>query len=74
MKIETIENEALRLSPAERAGLARKLLLSLESLNDDEINQAWLVEADRRARELDSGDVKPVSAEVVREKARALLR
>lgn len=34
----------------------------------------WLREAERRAKTLDSGAVAPVSAEQVREKARALLR
>jgi hypothetical protein len=39
-----------------------------------ELREAWLVEADRRARELDQGEVKPVPADEVRQKARALLR
>ncbi len=74
MNLKTIENEALRLSPEMRAKLAQKLLLSLDSLKDDELRQAWLVEAKRRARELDRGDVQPISAEEVRRKAKALLR
>ncbi len=74
MNMETLENEMLRLSPEERAHLARSLLVSLESLTEDEVSRSWLAEADRRARELDRGDVRPVSAETVREKARGLLR
>ena len=70
----TIEHEALGLPPEDRAKLARKLLLSLDSLSEDESNQVWLVEADRRARELDRGDVQPIAAEEVRKKARNLLR
>ena len=69
-----IEHEALGLPPEDRAKLARKLLLSLDSLSEDESNQVWLVEADRRARELDRGDVQPIAAEEVRKKARNLLR
>lgn len=74
MNLETIENEALRLSLGERAKLAQKLLISLDALSDEELHQSWLLEADRRARELDSGDATPVSAAEVRKKARALLR
>lgn len=74
MKLEQIENEALRLSEEERAALAQKLLLSLESLSEREIADDWLMEVQRRARELDDGTVQPVPAEEVRRKAQALLR
>jgi putative addiction module component (TIGR02574 family) len=74
MKLEQIENEALRLSEEERATLAQKLLLSLESLSEREIADDWLLEAQRRARELDDGSVQPVSSEEVRRKAQALLQ
>ena len=74
MELNRVEHEALRLPPEERAKLAHKLLLSLDALSEEELEQAWLVEADRRARELDRGEVLPVPAEEVRRKARALLR
>jgi putative addiction module component (TIGR02574 family) len=74
MEPKIVEQEALRLPPEERAKLAQKLLLSLEALSEVELDQAWLVEADRRARELDRGKLQPVPAEEVRRKARALLR
>jgi putative addiction module component (TIGR02574 family) len=74
MDPQTVENEALSLPQEDRAKLAQKLLLSLDSLSEEELNQTWLIEADRRARELDNGDVQPISAEEVRRKARALLR
>jgi putative addiction module component (TIGR02574 family) len=74
MEPRSVEHEALRLPPEERAKLAQKLLLSLETLSEEELEQAWLVEADRRARELDHGEVQPVPAEEVRRKARILLR
>ena len=70
----TIEHEALGLPPEDQAKLAQKLLLSLDSLSEDESDQVWPVEADRRARELDRGDVQPIAAEEVRKKARNLLR
>ena len=74
MDLQTVELEALRLPPEARAKLAQKLLLSLDTLSEEELGQAWLIEVDRRARELDRGDVQPISAEDVRRKARALLR
>ena len=70
----TIEHEALGLPPEDQAKLAQKLLLSLDSLSEDESDQVRPVEADRRARELDRGDVQPIAAEQVRKKARNLLR
>ena len=74
MDLHTVEQEALRLPPEDRAELAQKLLLSLDTLTEKELEQAWLIEADRRARELDLGEVQPISAEEVRRRARALLR
>ena len=74
MDPQTIEHEALGLPPDDRAKLAQKLLLSLDVLSEDESGQTWLIEADRRARELDRGDVQPISADEVRRKAKDLLR
>ena len=62
------------LSPNERAELAQKLLLSLDDPSEEDITQTWLSEAERRARELDRGEVQPISGEDVRRKARSLLR
>ena len=74
MKFNQIEAEALNLSKEERAELAQKLLLSLETPSEKEIAEDWLMEAQRRARDLDEGIVQPISAEEVRRKAQALLR
>ena len=74
MSFEQIENTALQLSEGERAKLAQKLLLSLDVLSESDIAEDWLIEAQRRARELDAGIVQPISAEEVRRKALALLR
>jgi len=74
MSIEQIEDKALQLSEGDRAKLAQKLLLSLDILSESEIAGDWLIEAQRRARELDADTVQPISAEEVRHKARALLR
>ena len=74
MKAETIRREALSLSVQERAELAEQLLSSLDALSESEIEQLWLLEAARRAAELDRGLMKRVAAEEVRRKAQALLK
>ena len=74
MNLKQIEEEALHLSEEERAELAQKLLLSLDVPAANEIEEDWLVEARRRAKELDEGIVQPIPAEEVRKKAQALLR
>ena len=74
MNLKQIEDEALHLSEEERAELAQKLLLSLDVPTKEEIEQDWLIEAHRRAKELDEGIVQPIPAEVVRKKAQSLLR
>lgn len=73
MDTTAIETEALHLPVTERAKLAHKLLLSLEAMSESEIEQTWLDEAERRAKEIDQGLVQLIPAEEVSRKARALL-
>ena len=49
MHLKQIESEAFHLSKIERATLAQKLLLNLDSPSEDEINTDWLLEACHRA-------------------------
>ena len=74
MDLKQLQKAALQLSEEERAILARSLIVSLDADSDSEIEQAWITEASKRARELELGQVEPVSAESVREKAKRLLR
>jgi putative addiction module component (TIGR02574 family) len=69
-----LESELLELSPEERARLATKLISSLETEADADAERAWLVEAERRLDELESGDVQGVPADTVFEKARSTLK
>ena len=53
--IETIEAEALRLSPTERARLIERLIAGLDF--DPEVEEAWAAEVERRNDEIESGKV-----------------
>lgn len=72
MDLQTIEDEALHLSKEERARLIQRLVLSLESPSEKELRSDWLLEARRRAEELDNGSVQAVPGDEVLRKARAL--
>ena len=52
--------EALKLPPEARAALAGSLLDSLDQEVDEDAEEAWKLEIDRRLRELDSGLVKTI--------------
>ena len=74
MDLQKIEDEALHLPKKERAQLIQRLVLSLEAPSEEELRADWLLEARRRAEELDSGSVQAVSGDEVMKKARALIR
>jgi putative addiction module component (TIGR02574 family) len=74
MKPNELESQALKLTPKKRARLARKLLLSLDSLSEAEIEQLWAQEAVRREAEIDSGRVKLVPADKALRQARQRLQ
>jgi len=74
MNLQRIEDEALHLPKEERALLIQKLVLSLESPSREELRSGWLLEARRRAQELDDGSVQAVSSEDVMRKAKALIK
>ncbi|MDP3976754.1 MAG: addiction module protein [Pseudomonas sp.] len=74
MDLQKIEDEALHLPKEERAQLIQRLVLSLDAPSEEELRSDWLIEARRRAEELDSGSVQAVPSEEVMRKARALIR
>lgn len=73
MSFQRIEDEALQLSKEERAQLIQRLILSLETPSAEELRADWLLEAQRRAKELDNGVVQGVSGDEVMRKARTLI-
>lgn len=74
MNFQRIEDEALHLSKEERAQLIQRLVLSLEMPSEEELKSDWLLEARRRADELDTGSVLTVPGDDVMRKARALIK
>jgi len=71
---EEIEKAVLRLPLQARAHLAQKLLESLDQLPEAEARQLWLVEAQRRADEIDQGKVQLVSGEELENQVQALFK
>jgi len=70
-KSEVIESEALKLDPRSRARLAERLLESLETLSETEIQALWEDESERRDLELDKDPNLARSAGKVLRKARS---
>ena len=54
---EKITDQALELTPDERAFIARKLISSLEPETDSAAEAEWLEVIDRRSREIAGGKV-----------------
>ena len=70
--LQEIESEALELPPKSRGELATTLLESLEP-SDEEIRQLWIQEAERRAEEMRSGQVRGEPLGEVLDRIRARL-
>ena len=62
-----IKDQALQLSPEDRARLAMQLLDSLEESSEsaEAIEKLWITEAERRFQELQDGVVEGISASEV---------
>ena len=69
---EEISAEAMQLSAEQRAGLAEKLRMSVDT--PEAVAAAWDEEIDRRIAQLDRGEVETVPFEVVMAELRAKLR
>lgn len=69
-----IEQSALKLDEKHRGELAKRLLISLEESIDEDIEQAWIDEINRRKAQIESGEVETIPGEEVLEKARNLLK
>jgi putative addiction module component (TIGR02574 family) len=54
MNFTDLEAELLKLTHKERAELAEKLWASLDTMSENELEEEWLDEAERRGAELDA--------------------
>ncbi|MDQ6631464.1 MAG: addiction module protein [Verrucomicrobiota bacterium] len=70
--LERIEQEALALSPKERAEIVGKLWESLDYTPYPELSKEWQIEIERCRREIRDGKVKSVPGEEVSRKAQQL--
>jgi len=67
-ELRQLFREALELTDNDRATLAGLLIESLESPPDPDVEKAWAEEAERRWREIESGEVKTIPWEEVKAK------
>jgi putative addiction module component (TIGR02574 family) len=68
----TLLEQALKLPEHERAKIAARLLESLDDATQDEIDEAWAAEIERRCAAVDAGELqtsdwKDVRARIERE-------
>jgi putative addiction module component (TIGR02574 family) len=54
----TIQDDAVRLPHRERAKLALRLIESLDPGEDEDVNEIWLAEAERRLKAYDEGTIE----------------
>ena len=69
-KTQTILEQAMKLSPNERAEVAEELISSLDETTDVDVEKAWQEEIQRRIQQIDSGEVKTIPWEVVQRQMR----
>lgn len=69
-----ITDRALNLPLSERAILAQRLWESLDDFIDPDIEDAWIVEAEKRWQEIEQGKVKCIPVEELIRKARSNLK
>ncbi len=69
-KSQVVLEEALKLSPNERAEVAEQLIASLEEAPDTAVEQAWQQEVQRRLQQVERGEVKTIPWEEVQRRLR----
>jgi len=70
--LETLEAQALQLTPEERVQLADRLIASV--FEDHDVEEAWAVEVERRIAEIESGRSKLLPATEAIARARAAIK
>ena len=72
--VAEIEAKIRSLRLEDKTKLLRALIVELDGSAEADVERAWLVEAQRRHREVREGKVQPVSGEGVFESLRARLK
>lgn len=70
MSIKQILENAKNLTNNEKAMLAHCLISSLDSVQEDGVEEAWGTLAENRFKELDSGEVSSVSWDQIKSEIR----
>ena len=71
--LEELETAVMNLSLEGRARLAEKLILSLDAPSEEENLYLWVIEAEKRLKELREGKAKEIPAEEAFRRARAAI-
>lgn len=66
--VEGIIDQALQKPEKERALIAERLISSLDNASDKDVELAWQKEIEKRLKEIDSGIVRCIPWEDVRER------
>ena len=74
VRFDDIVADAMKLPLRDRVRLAQRLVSSLDEEADENVEELWLAEAERRLDELRSGSAQRVPADEAFAKARAALR
>lgn len=69
-KLEFLLTKALSLSPSERALIAHSLITSLDEPVEEDIDREWLLLAEKRMTELETGQVSSISWEELKKQLR----
>ena len=64
-KSQVVLEEALKLSPNERAEVAEQLIASLDEAPDAGVEQAWQEEVQRRLQQVERGEVELIDSDTV---------
>ena len=71
---DELEKEARQLHPREKAKLARTLIDDLDSVVDEDAEELWIEEAQRRYKAYRAGELEATAGEEAMQRARQRLK
>jgi len=69
-KSQVVLEEALKLTPTERAEVAEQLIASLDEAPETDVERAWQEEIQKRLQQIERGEVKTIPWEEVQKRLR----